>query len=66
MKFVARWWSGHGTKILGTLGAIIPGLLGIDDLIQQQDQKYWLAAGVIIGALTVQRGFTNTKSINRS
>lgn len=57
-----NWWKDHGTKILGTVGAIIPGLLGIDGLIPAAQTKYWLAAGVVIGALTVQRGFTNTKA----
>jgi hypothetical protein len=55
------WWTEHGTKILGTVGAVIPGLLGIQDLIPQPHTKYWLAAGVVIGALTVRRGFVNTQ-----
>ncbi len=62
MIAVTRWWRGHGTKILGTIGAVIPGLLGIHDLIPAKDVKYWLAAGVIVGALTVKRGFENTKA----
>lgn len=56
-----NWWADHGTKILGTVTAIIPGLLGIDGLIPAPQTKYWLAAGVVIGALTVQRGFNNSK-----
>jgi len=55
------WWTSHGTKILGTVGAIIPGLLGIDGLVPSTQTKYWLAAGVVIGALTVGRGFSNSK-----
>lgn len=58
---VFSWWINHGTKILGTVTAIIPGLLGIDGLIPATQTKYWLAAGVVIGALTVQRGFNNSK-----
>lgn len=57
------WWDGHGTKILGTIGAIIPGLLGIDGLISVDETKYWLAAGVVIGAMTVQRGFNNSQKL---
>lgn len=62
MKTLSRWWRGHGTKILGTVGAIIPGLLGIDGLIAPGHAKFWLAAGVVIGAMTVGRGFTNTRN----
>ncbi len=62
MKAIARWYRNHGTKILGTLGAIIPALLGIDGLIPMSHQKYWLAAGVVIGAFTIGRGFTNSKA----
>jgi hypothetical protein len=58
---VIRWWNRHGTKFLGSVGAIIPGLLGIHELIPAEHIKYWLAAGVIVGALTVKRGFENGK-----
>lgn len=61
LRFCAKTWRSNGTKILGTIGAIIPGLLGIQDLIPQAHVKWWLATGVIVGALTVKRGFTNTK-----
>ena len=62
MKFIACWWRGHGTKLLGTASIIIPGFLGIEDLIPETHVKYWLAAAVVVGALTVKRGFTNTKA----
>lgn len=62
MTIFTRWYRNHGTKILGTIGAVIPGLLGIHELIPPDDVKYWLAAGVIVGALTVKRGFENTKA----
>lgn len=61
LPMIVSWWRGHGTKALGTVAAIIPGLLGIEGLIAAEHTKYWLAAGVVVGALTVQRGFTNSK-----
>lgn len=61
LGIILGYWRGHGTKILGGLAAIIPGLLGIDQLIPASQTKYWLAAGVVIGALTIQRGFSNSK-----
>lgn len=60
-RAVSGTWRYHGTKLLGSLSVIIPGLMAIDNLIPKQDQKYWFAANVIVGAFTVRRGFENSK-----
>lgn len=57
-----RWWTDHGTKILGAVGTAIPGLIAINDLIPPEQVKYWLAADLLIGVFTFGRGFTNTKA----
>lgn len=62
MKEIIKYWRGHGTKALGSLSIIIPGLLAIDKLVPPDHMKYWLAANVVVGALTVKRGFSNTKT----
>jgi hypothetical protein len=62
MKFAIRWWTGHGTKILGAIGTAIPGLIAIEGLISQPNVKYWLAADLLIGVFTFGRGFTNTRN----
>ncbi len=62
MNKLIAYWTDHGTKILGTLGAVVGGLSVVPNLISSAHQPYWNAATVIIGALTVQRGFTNSKS----
>lgn len=62
MKAIAKYWRYHGTKMLGTLTIIIPGLMAIDKLIPPDHTRYWLAANVIVGALTFKRGFTNSKA----
>lgn len=62
MKILLRWWRGHGTKMLGSIGTAIPALLAIDGLVPKNDVKYWLAAAVLIGLLTVHRGVENGKT----
>lgn len=61
MKAIARFWRRHGTKIIGYSASAIPALLAIDGLIPQERQKYWLAASVLLGLLTVARGHENLK-----
>jgi hypothetical protein len=60
VRLAISQWKKDGTKMLGTVGTIIPALLTIEGLIPKDHMKYWLAAGVVIGALTVRRGYTNT------
>lgn len=62
VRIALAQWKKDGTKMLGTVGAIIPGLLAIDGLIPKGQQKYWLAALVVIGALTIKRGYTNSRA----
>lgn len=50
----------HGTKVLGTLQAIIAGLLTIPNLFPPTAVPYVTAVSVVLGVLTVRRGFTNT------
>lgn len=65
MKFIARFWKGHGTKILGYFAAAIPALLTIQGLIHADRRKYWEAAGILIGLLIVHRGHQNTATAKR-
>jgi len=58
-----RYWKNHGTKILGTAQIIVSGFAGVSGLIPADHVKYWLAANIVLGALTVNRGFENTKTI---
>ena len=62
MKALLKFWRGHGTKVLGTVNACISGLIAIDGLISKDSLKYWLAAGVVTGIMTVRRGVTNQKA----
>lgn len=57
-----QFWRDHGTKVLGSSQAVISGFIAISGLIPPENVKYWLAANVVIGAMTVQRGFTNTRN----
>ena len=63
MDSMIRFWRDHGTKLLGALGtvqSIILAFMAIDGLIPGAQIKYWAAAGAVLGALTVRRGFVNS------
>lgn len=53
-------WDDHGTKVLGTLATIVASLITIPGLIPEPHLKWWSAANVVLGALTVKRGYTNS------
>lgn len=55
-------WADDGTKILGTAAAIVAGIVVIPDLIPLAQLPYWKAANVVLGVLTIQRGYTNTRN----
>jgi hypothetical protein len=63
MRSIRRIWRGHGTKILGFAAMIAAGFPQIDGLVAAGHVKYWAAANLILGALTVQRGVTNTRNM---
>lgn len=62
MQQIIALWNEHGTKILGTLQIIVTGLVAIQNLIPEAHEPYWQAAAVVLGALTINRGFTNSRA----
>lgn len=62
MRGITRVWKGHGTKLLGTAQIIVSGFPAISGLIHVDHVKYWLAANVVLGALTINRGMENSKN----
>lgn len=62
MNWLASYWRRHGTKVLGFFTIVVAGLPEIDGLVDPSSRKYWAAANVILGAMTVQRGVTNTRN----
>lgn len=60
MKSLTSYYSRHGTKILGTAQVIVAGFPAISGLISTDHVKYWLAANVVLGAMTLNRGFDNS------
>lgn len=59
---VMNLWAGHGTKILGSATMIVAGLPQIDGFVTDPHKKYWAAANLVLGAITIQRGVTNTRN----
>jgi hypothetical protein len=64
MKVITNAWRNHATKALGSATTILSGFIAIPDLISQPHLKYVAATNVVLGVLTVNRGFTNTRNLN--
>jgi hypothetical protein len=58
-KFIALY-DLHGTKILGYAQAILAGWLLIPGLFHPDNLKWAQAIGVVLGVLTVRRGYENS------
>ncbi len=61
-NWLIAFWTGHGTKVLGFFTMVVAGLPQIDGLVSDSHKPYWAAANVILGAITIQRGVTNTRN----
>jgi hypothetical protein len=64
MNAITKFFNDHLTKVLGSCTTIISGFIAIPDLISQPHLKYVAATNVVLGVLTVNRGFTNTRNLN--
>ena len=53
-------WNNHGTKLLGYAQAILAGWLLIPGLFDPDNLKWAQAAGVVLGVLTVRRGYVTS------
>ncbi len=63
LNWIVAVWKSSGTKILGAATMIVAGLPQIEGLVPDTHKPYWAAANLILGALTVQRGVTNTRNL---
>jgi hypothetical protein len=62
VKALLDYWDSHGTKILGSLAAIVAAFLVAPDLIPPGlPTKILQAANIVLGVLTVKRGFVNSQ-----
>ncbi|MFO1465880.1 MAG: hypothetical protein U1F35_05480 [Steroidobacteraceae bacterium] len=62
MKRIWQFWVDHGTKVLGNVSTLIAGFIAIPDLIAKEHVKWWAASLVVLGVMTVKRGFTNSNN----
>jgi hypothetical protein len=60
VKYISSFFRNHSTKVLGSLQAIISGFIVIPDLISSGHLKYWAATNVVLGVVTIGRGFQNS------
>lgn len=62
MAMILKWWKSHGTGILGFAASFCAGAVLIPDLIPPAHSKYWAAANLALGLLTIQRSNTNRRN----
>lgn len=60
MEKLIALWDAHGTKVLGTAATIVASLITVPGLIPEPHMKWWSAMNIVLGALTVRRGYTNS------
>lgn len=51
----------HGTKLLGTAQVIVASAIAVPGLVPTTMDKYLVFLNLVLGGMTVKRGFTNTK-----
>lgn len=62
MKALLDYYDSHGTKILGTTAAIVAALLAAPALLPAGAVvKTLQVLNIVLGVLTVKRGFTNSQ-----
>jgi 2-methylcitrate dehydratase PrpD len=62
MKALLDYWDSHGTKVLGSTAAIVAALLAAPALLPAGGiVKALQIANIVLGVLTVKRGFTNSQ-----
>ena len=65
MSTIKQWWSGHGTKILGVLTALVAGLAMIPEFSAYPAPLLVLKCiNVGLGLVTINRGFMNSAAIS--
>lgn len=62
LRLIARYWGSHGTRILGFLATVCAGLPLIEGLVPPTHRPYWNGVNLALGALTIQRGTTNSRN----
>lgn len=63
---LVRWWTSHGTGILGFLTAFCAGCVTIPKLIPAEHVPYWAAVNLALGLMTMKRSNTNRKKLEKS
>lgn len=68
---IKRTWINHGTKVLGWATIIVSSALTANTvltpeqaLISPGQLKWFVFANIVLGALTVKRGYTNSSTQN--
>lgn len=57
---LSTWWRRHGVALVTIANTIIIGFLGVDGLIAEAHKPYWIAAGIVFGAIGTQLGYSKS------
>lgn len=63
---LVRWWTSHGTGILGFLASFCAGAVLIPELVRPEHKPYWAAVNLALGLLTMNRSNTNRRKLETS
>jgi hypothetical protein len=68
---IKRTWINHGTKVLGWATIIVSSALTANTILKPEQAlippgqlKWFVFANIVLGALTVKRGYTNSATQN--
>jgi len=61
MSKLLKFWRANGTKVLGYAQATLPALIAVPDLFPPSAKPYLLGVGILLGGLTVMRGYENSR-----
>lgn len=62
MQAILDYWKNHGTKALGTASTVVGALLASPVVPPGSVRTGLEIAGLVLGALTVKRGYVNSKN----
>lgn len=60
------WWRRHGGALTAVANTTIIGFLGVDKLISEPHKPYWIAAGILIGAIGAHATYSKPREVPKS
>lgn len=58
---LTTWWRRHGGPLMTIVNTVIIGFLGVEHLIAEAHKPYWIAAGIVFGAIGTHATYSKPK-----